>query len=155
MVCVSHLDNPRRGCNDAEGGPPDPNDFVSPSNDNARADRSNIVFLSTMAENAPMDYINYATIADDDTVIDPLTNQYAAKVSNMKEMLQNATPCSITDENCLEQVMKLSYLNQQSDNGAIGLRRGQPCLTQDELDNIDNMQQRETVSTSEKLLFLI
>ena len=39
--------------------------------------------------------------------------------------------------------MRLAYLNQQSDLGSLGLRRGRPCLTQDELDDIDNKQQRE------------
>ena len=139
--------NPRRGCNDAEGGPPDPNDFVSSTNQNSRADRSNLVFLSSMAENAPMDYVSYDTYTDDDNVEDPLKNQYVAKVSNMKELLLNATPCPILEDECFEQVMRLSYLNQQSDSGALGLRRGRPCLTQQELDDIDNNQERENVSS--------
>ena len=54
--------NPRRGCNDAEGGPPDPNDFrtAANANDNSRADRSNVVILNTMAENVPMDMLGYS-----------------------------------------------------------------------------------------------
>ena len=144
--------NPRRGCNDAEGGPPDPNDFVSSSNDNSRADRNNLVFLSSMAENAPMDYISYPTYSDDDTTVDPLKQQYAAKVSNLKELLLNATPCPITESTCFDQVMKLSYLNQQSDTGALGLRRGRPCLSQEELDDINDQQERENVSISSQLL---
>merc|ERR1711871_1578832 len=49
--------NPRRGCNNGEGGPPDPNNFVTGDNQNARADRNNIVFMNSMAENVPMDMI--------------------------------------------------------------------------------------------------
>ena len=51
--------NPRRGCNDAEGGPPDPNDFVTSSALNSRADRNNLIFMQYMADNLPMDYLGY------------------------------------------------------------------------------------------------
>ena len=65
--------NPRRGCNNGEGGPPDPNDFVSAANanKNSRADRSNIIFMNTMAENVPMDMLGVTDVenADDDTAI--------------------------------------------------------------------------------------
>lgn len=142
--------NPRRGCNDAEGGPPDPNDFVSTSNNNARADRSNVVFMGSMAENAPMDYISYTAFTADSNV-DPWKPEaggdddtWALKVANMKEQLLNATPCAVADSDCFEQVMKLAYLNQQSDGGSLGLRRGQPCLTQSELDEFLNENERET-----------
>jgi hypothetical protein len=133
--------NPRRGCNDAEGGPPDPNDFVSSSQFNSRADRSNIVFLNSMAENAPMDYISYTAYTDDDK-IDPLKGEYDFKVANMIENLYNNTPCPVNHGDCFEQVMRLAYLNQQSDLGSLGLRRGQPCLTQEELDAILNEEER-------------
>jgi hypothetical protein len=47
--------NPQRGCNDATGGPPDPNTFNTDANanQNSRADRSNIVFTNHMANNVP------------------------------------------------------------------------------------------------------
>lgn len=46
--------NPRRGCNDAAGGPPDPNNGQG-SNENARADRSNLiqVSLNELGRNIP------------------------------------------------------------------------------------------------------
>jgi hypothetical protein len=135
--------NPRRGCNDAEGGPPDPNNYVSSSNDNSRADRSNLIFVNTMAENAPMDYITYTAYTDDDNAVDPMKGQYSAKVANMKEQLYNNTPCTVTGADCFDQVMRLAYLNQQSDGGSLALRRGAACLTQEELDDISNEQERQ------------
>lgn len=132
--------------NDAEGGPPDPNDFVSSSNLNSRADRSNLVFLGSMAENTPMDYISYtAYTSDTATTVDPMkgAGTHDAKVADMKEQLYNATPCPVTSPDCFDQVMRLAYLNQQSDLGSLGLRRGRPCLTQTELDQIQNEQERQ------------
>lgn len=60
----------------------------------------------------------------------------------MKDQLRNNTPCDMKDEDCFNQVMRLAYLNQQSDGGSLALRRGEPCLTQDELDAILDEQQR-------------
>jgi hypothetical protein len=45
--------NPRRGCNDGPGGPPDP-DNNQQSNQNARADRSNLVEQTNFDESYPM-----------------------------------------------------------------------------------------------------
>ena len=42
--------------------------------------------------------------------------------------------------------MRLSYLNQPTIR-TLGLRRGRPCLTQQELDDIDSNQERENVSS--------
>jgi hypothetical protein len=51
--------NPRRGCNDGNGGPPDPNDFISSANanQNSRADRSNVIFLDALGDTLPTDYL--------------------------------------------------------------------------------------------------
>jgi hypothetical protein len=51
--------NPRRGCNDGNGGPPDPNDFISSANadQNSRADRSNAVLVDALADTIPMDVV--------------------------------------------------------------------------------------------------
>jgi hypothetical protein len=46
--------NPRRGCNNGEGGPPDPN-TVAGANNNARADRSNIIETTLAGDNYPRD----------------------------------------------------------------------------------------------------
>lgn len=137
--------NPRRGCNDAEGGPPDPNNFVDSSNDNSRADRSNIIFKAMMAENTPMHYETYEAYTEGSDVADSLKGsaEYAIKIANMKEQLYNATPCSVSGEDCFEQIMRLAYLNQQSDLGSLSLRRGLPCLNQYELDQITDEQQRQ------------
>lgn len=136
--------NPRRGCNDAEGGPPDPNNFISSDANNARADRSNLIFMDTMAENVPMDMLGYtaATTNDDDN---PSGLAFSEKKASMKATLVNSTPCFNFEEDsqCFEQVVRLAYLNQQSDGGSLALRRGRDCLTQDELDAISNKQERE------------
>jgi hypothetical protein len=51
--------NPRRGCNDAAGGPPDLNTYSTDANanQNPRADRSNLVLTYHMGFNVPMDYL--------------------------------------------------------------------------------------------------
>jgi hypothetical protein len=138
--------NPRRGCNDAEGGPPDPNDFVSGANQDARADRSNVIFKDMMADNTPMEYVSYQPYKSGSKVADSLkgTQAYAAKVDDMHDLLYNKTPCSVGHADCFEAVMRLAYLNQESDLGSLGLRRGRPCLNQYELDQIPDMITRET-----------
>jgi hypothetical protein len=137
--------NPRRGCNDAEGGPPDPNDGQTTSNQNSRADRSNIVFVNFAAANTPMDYLGYqaATAEDDDD--NPSGYNYEEKVQSMRERMVNNTPCggADLDDECFDQILRLSYLNQQSDAGSLGFRDEENCLTEEELDNINNMQERE------------
>ena len=50
--------NPRRGCNDAEGGPPDGN-----PNHNARADRSNLIEMTAMDMNFPRDITTAAAVS--------------------------------------------------------------------------------------------
>ena len=57
--------NPRRGCNNGEGGPPDANTFSTSANanKNTRADRSNLLFSDAMAHNLPTDYTGYSQSA--------------------------------------------------------------------------------------------
>ena len=57
----------------------------------------------------------------------------------------NNTPCSddVSDSACFDNVMRLAYLNQQGDKGALALRRSLGCLTVAELKAIDNKQERE------------
>jgi len=45
--------NPRRGCNNGEGGPPDPPTSVEAAKKNSRADRSNIVMMAMGSDNVP------------------------------------------------------------------------------------------------------
>ena len=41
-------------------------------------------------------------------------------------------PCYIasTASSCYDQIVRLAYLNQQSDGGSLQLRRGKACLTE-------------------------
>lgn len=128
--------NPRRGCNDATGGPPDLNLFNTDANANlnSRADRSNLVFTDHMGNNVPKDYLGY----------NPKANMTFAEKEAMSrdQVLQNA-PCydpatdsAQTAQDCYDQIMRLAYLNQQSDSGSLVLRQGMKCLTQDELNLI-------------------
>mmetsp|Transcript_122180 Transcript_122180/g.239865 ORF Transcript_122180/g.239865 Transcript_122180/m.239865 type:complete len:1043 (+) Transcript_122180:57-3185(+) len=128
--------NPRRGCNDATGGPPDANTFFTDANanQNPRADRSNVMFTYHMGNNVPKNYLGYDMSAN-------LT--YAQKVAYANSTVLGEVPCydpatdsgTIADA-CYEQVMRLAYLNQQSDSGSLTLRQGRKCLTADELDAI-------------------
>ena len=130
--------NPRRGCNNGEGGPPDPNDFVSAANanKNSRADRSNLIFMNTMAENVPMDMLGITSKADENGL------SFQDRVLKSKDALKGETPCGDSNE-CYEHVMRLAYLNQQSDGGSLMLRGNKNCLTEEELDAIKNKNERE------------
>lgn len=98
-----------------------------------------------MAENTPMEYATYPEYQEGSTVADPLKEEkdYSFKIKNMKERLFNATPCAVGHQDCFDQVMRLAYLNQQSDQGSLGLRRGRACLNQYELDQIADINTRE------------
>ena len=138
--------NPRRGCNNGEGGPPDPNDFqtAANANKNSRADRSNIIFMNTMAENLPMDMLGVASKDDID-------KDFSNSVTLAKDTIMPHVPCAggnaASDSACYEMVQRLAYLNQQSDGGSLELRtsRGTTgnCLTEEELDAIKNKNERE------------
>jgi hypothetical protein len=123
---------------------------VDSSNDNARADRSNLLFTAMMADNTPREYLSYRAYSDDVTKpVDPAKKTFAVRVADVKEHLYNATPCSVghsddpAKKDCFAQVMRLAYLNQESDQGSLGLRRGLPCLNQRQLDLILNENQLE------------
>ena len=134
--------NPRRGCNDAAGGPPDANTYSTDANanQNPRADRSNVVFTNHMGENVPKDYLGY------DFTDESMTFDQKEEMS-METVLADA-PCydpsatyadaEAVMQQCYETVMRLAYLNQQSDVGSLILRSGKDCLTQEELDEIPN-----------------
>ena len=132
--------NPRRGCNDGEGGPPDANTFSTDANAllNSRADRSNVLFTNAMAKSVPRDYTGY------DHTDSSLT--FAQKAASAKAAVLAAAPCYDPNADgpitgavataCYAQIMRLGYLNQQRDSGSLVLRAGKPCLTQTEIDAI-------------------
>lgn len=131
--------NPRRGCNDATGGPPDLNTYSTDANanQNPRADRSNVVLTYHMGFNVPQDYIGY------DASNRNLTYTYKKSTANAT-VLQNA-PCynpatdsAATASQCYATMMRLAYLNQQSDLGSLTLRASKRCLNATELDAIGN-----------------
>jgi hypothetical protein len=135
--------NPRRGCNDAEGGPPDLNTYFTSDNANfnSRADRSNLIFMESMGYNTPMDMLGY------DPKDSSLT--FSSQQSTAKTTTLAAVPCSDGTTNsaaaadCYDSVMRLAYLNQQSDGGSLALRQQRACLTADELDAIADKNTRE------------
>jgi hypothetical protein len=130
--------NPRRGCNDGEGGPPDANTFSTDANAdlNSRADRSNVVFMNHMGNNVPKDYLGYNHLNNN------LTFAQKQELANYT-VLMNA-PCynhgdsMETAVTCYQTIMRLAYLNQQLDSGSLVLRAGKNCLTQAELDSYAN-----------------
>jgi len=99
--------NPRRGCNNGEGGPPDPNTAAA-AKQNSRADRSNIVEMASTTMNLPRDLSGKSTIS---TGLFP----------------------------DLATARKFAYLEQSEKLKARSAR----CLTQAELNNIQNKNQRE------------
>ena len=61
--------NPRRGCNNGEGGPPDPKDDINAAKKNSRADRSNLVLMNLVGENLP------TKVSATDINADPITTE--------------------------------------------------------------------------------
>lgn len=131
--------NPRRGCNDGTGGPPDLNTYSTDgnANQNPRADRSNIVFTEHMGYNVPKDYLGY----------DPFNKNltWAQQFNASKATILANAPCydptkdsKATGDQCYNTVMRLAYLNQQSDVGSLVLRAGKACLNQTQLNAINN-----------------
>jgi hypothetical protein len=131
--------NPRRGCNDGDGGPPDLNTFSTAANAdiNPRADRSNILFMAHAGTNIPMDYLGKDYNNENFT--------FAEKMQYSRNQTLKNSPCydPLTDNEdtanqCYETMMRLAYLNQQKDRYSLLLRINKKCLTLDELLAIQN-----------------
>ena len=86
--------NPRRGCNNGEGGPPDPPNNVNAANQNSRADRSNIIDMTAGAMNYP------ATINGAEDL---------KGTSKQAKVLANTGPDGTPD---MKLVRRLAYLGQ-------------------------------------------
>ena len=132
--------NPRRGCNDGEGGPPDPNNYVSnTNNDNARADRSNVCLMLTEAYNQPRDYAGY----EQEEGLTFAQKQARAKATIVQESFCYDSTNGVTVDQCYNMLMRLCFLDQEDDKGALYLRSNKECLTEDELDAIADKNSRE------------
>lgn len=131
--------NPRRGCNDATGGPPDLNTYSTDANanQNPRADRSNVVLTYHMGYNVPMDYIGYSPT---DTSLSYSQKLKMANSTVLKHAFcyDPAKDSQAVAHQCYQTMMRLAYLNQQSDSGSLVLRAGKKCLTEAELNAINN-----------------
>jgi hypothetical protein len=138
--------NPRRGCNDAEGGPPDPNTEQG-ARENPRADRSNVVEVSNMGKNYPFGSpvspdMQEASAVSTEGV--PMLFQDAAaagEVSFFTLPCDSAEGCAVGEEKVgnLDMIKKMALLDQETI-----LRSGaESCLTQEELENINNQNERE------------
>ena len=130
--------NPRRGCNDGEGGPPDLNTYSTAANaeQNSRADRSNWVLMNHMGNNVPKDYIGYNRT-------NPALN-YTQRLQIAIATATSNAPCyqpggTVADKQlCYDQLMRLAYLNQQRDAVSLILRAGKQCLTQKQIKELGN-----------------
>ena len=67
------------------------------------------------AENMPMDMLGYSASTS--------TMSYNNKYDSALDTTVNNAPCAEDDDECYETMMRLTYLNQQSDGGALNLRR--------------------------------
>lgn len=128
--------NPRRGCNNGEGGPPDLNTYVDATNanQNSRADRSNVVLQDVMSANVPKDYLGYDHTSSTNTSAEKMQLQMDAVLLNAPCALSSST--TAVKQQCYDTLMRLAYLNQQKDGGSLILRQGRNCLTQGQLDAI-------------------
>ena len=126
--------NPRRGCNNGEGGPPDPNpNGRDTNNNNARADRTNLAFVSSPFNEASNVLVDSGALTS--------VESYIAS--------QEEWPCADTggtaDTLCKNQMFDLVFLRQGA-QGAQGLQTfngARDCLSQQELDSINNKNARE------------
>lgn len=126
--------NPRRGPNDAEGGPPD-----GSSNQNARADRSNLVELQGMSHNFPFGGIEISAPMEPLLFMD---KEDAAEYTFFTEDCCRGNDCSSSDK-CsanLKKIKSMALLDQEKDLATSGDR----CLTQEDLQEIGNDNERET-----------
>lgn len=134
--------NPRRGCNDGDGGPGDANLFTDNANNhNARSDRNNICLVLTEAHNQPREYAGYDPEA-------MATATYAERRNIAKQTILDHAFCkdasnSVTDDQCYDMIMRLCFLNQEDDLGSLFLRSNRRCLTQEQLNAINDRNLRE------------
>ena len=87
--------NPRRGCNDAEGGPPDGN-----PNHNSRADRSNLIEMTDMDMNFPRDVKTAAALQGKTMFVDENGNPDMATVMKMA-FLDQKRNLALTGRRCM------------------------------------------------------
>jgi len=122
--------NPRRGCNNGEGGPPDclgcdpfSQQAINAGNKNSRADRSNLVFTDAVGFSAPAG-------------LSPTNTQrlLEAKVTSAESVAK--TPFTAAE------VWKLAYIDQTIDGSPLN-EKGLQCLTQAQLNAIKNNNRRE------------
>merc|ERR1711871_247792 len=119
--------NPRRGCNNGEGGPPDPNNgpldptTINAARKNSRADRSNIVQMDMSTRNIPMGSLESPVQLDDST----------------------STQSMFVDENNKVDTVTALKLSTLTDQKKLLSDHGTSCLTEDELNKIQNKNQRE------------
>jgi hypothetical protein len=136
--------NPRRGCNDGEGGPPDPNlYFESSNNDNARADRSNVCLVLTESHNQPRDYAGYTYSSTSTTDFATRRSSGISAIVTNSWCSDNTSPNQVSASDCYDMLMRLCFLDQEDDKGALYLRNQMDCLTEDELDAITDKNTRE------------
>jgi len=96
--------------------------------------------MNTMAENVPMDMLGVQSQDD-------ISSNFDTAVTMSMSAIKANVPCGTNNdanmEDCYRAVQRLAYLNQQSDGGSLILRRDRKCLTEEELDQIKNKNERE------------
>ena len=68
----------------------------------------------------------------------PYNDQYNAAVDATVPYVPCFTQDSNEQEECYKSIIRLAYLNQQQDGGSLSLRRGLNCLTEQELNDIND-----------------
>jgi len=115
--------NPQRGCNNGEGGPPDCQGCtnlqqqINAGNQNSRADRTNLVFMDVAGNNMPFGAVGTG-VDRFSTALDTAQTPFASAAT----------------------LWNLAYIGQDAQ---IAARNVGSCLTQDQLDAINNKNRRE------------
>lgn len=139
--------NPQRGCNNGEGGPPDCQGCTTlaqanqAANQNSRADRTNLVPMGSNGRNFPssakgagIDLYSATALMEGDGTQSNLHPFAAAKHVSQATVKSHESPNAV--------LWNLMYINQEEE---LKERFGAAatCLSQTELDNINNKNSRE------------
>ena len=94
--------------------------------------------MSCMGHNTPRDYLGYSHTAN---------MTHSEKLEYNKQTVLSFAPCydpdadadadsNATADACFDAMMRIAYLNQQSDRGSLTLRALEKCLTDNKMNNI-------------------
>lgn len=137
--------NPQRGCNNGEGGPPDCQGCTTlaqanqAANQNSRADRTNLVPMGSAGRNLPTGAKGVAVdLYDASALTGPTGTNMHPFASAWGAGIQQGVAPTTADDAAV--AWNLMYIGQEAE---LQQKFGVGCLSQKELEDINNQNQRE------------